>query len=104
MSSNQIPSISNTELIILQILLDKAGSEIYGWELIEKSDGTLKKGTIYVVLNRMEEKGYISSRKEQRRKGERGLPRRMYKLTGTGEKTISAWNFAQDKFNQGVLI
>ena len=104
MFNNQIPRITNTEALIMKVLLDKAGTEIYGWELMEASDGKLKRGTIYVILNRMEDKGFIESRKETRRDGARGLPRRMYKLTGLGQRTMSAWDMVRDVFlEEGVL-
>lgn len=102
MFNNQIPRLTNTEVLVMQILLDEARKEIYGWELMEKSGGNLKRGTIYVILNRMEDKGFIVSRKEQRRVGARGLPRRMYKLTGIGQRTISAWEIAQKQFIGGL--
>jgi len=102
MFHNPIPRITNTESLILQILLDKSGIEAYGWELLEASDGKLKRGSIYVLLNRMEEKGFIESRKEKQRKGARGLPRRMYKLTAMGQKTMAAWSVAQETFYGGV--
>jgi len=101
MKNQQIPRVTKTEALIMQILLEKAGTEIYGWELMEKSDGSLKRGTIYVILNRMEDKGYIKSRKEPRRNGARGLPRRMYKLTGMGQNIINAWEIAQNAFVLG---
>lgn len=104
MSDKMIPQISNIEMMIMSILLEKAGAEIYGWELMEASDGKLKRGTIYVILNRMEDKGFIESRKEERRVGARGLPRRMYKLTGMGQHTLSVWKVAQEQFSEGVLI
>ena len=103
MLDNQLPRITNTEALIMKVLLDKAGTEIYGWELMEASDGKLKRGTIYVILNRMEDKGFIESRKEIRREGARGLPRRMYKLTGLGQRTISAWEVAMSNFH-GDLV
>lgn len=102
MIENRIPNITNTESLIMSILVNKAGIEIYGWELMDASNGTLKRGTIYVILNRMEEKGFISSRKEPRREGARGRPRRMYKLTSLGNKTISALEIYQNNF--GVVI
>ena len=38
--------------------------EAYGLELVSASRGRLKRGTVYVTLGRMEEKGYITSRLE----------------------------------------
>ena len=99
---DQIPKITNTEALVMEILMNKTSEEVYGWELMEESGGKLKKGTIYVILNRMEDKGLISSRKEQRREGARGLPRRMYKLTGLGHRTLSVWQMMKQHFVGGL--
>lgn len=102
MFNQQMPRLTNTEILIMGILLDKAGTEIYGWELMEASDNKLKRGTIYVILNRMEDKGFVSSQKETKREGARGLPRRMYKLTGQGQKAYAAWEMANEHFAGGM--
>lgn len=103
MYNQQFSRITDIEALIMGILLNKASAEIYGWELLDASNGKLKKGTIYVILNRMEEKGYIESHKENRRDGARGLPRRMYKLTGMGHRLISAWEIAHEQFVGGII-
>jgi len=91
-SQDDYPSLSNLEMMVLNILISEGASrEVYGFELIEKSNGLLKKGSIYVTLTRMEDKGYISSRKEEVREGARGLPRRMYKTEGLGLSIFSHW-------------
>jgi PadR family transcriptional regulator len=54
----------------------------------------LKRGTIYVTLGRMEEKGYISSRLDDPPPEAGGWPRRLYKPTGLGRRVLSAWTAA----------
>ena len=98
MNDQQFPKFTATETLIMTILLDDAGGEIYGWELMEKSNCKLKRGTVYVILNRMEDKGFIKSRKELPRKGARGQPRRLYKPTGFGKQIFSAWEMIQKEF------
>ena len=66
--------------------------EMYGLGLVAESEGKLKRGTVYVTLGRMEEKGYIESAAEERKEG--GLPRRVYKPTGHGLRVLSAWETA----------
>lgn len=82
-----IPSLSQKEFVIMNLLIG-ARKEMYGLELVNKSDGALKRGTIYVTLNRLEEKGYIASRTEDA-EGE-AIPRRLYKPTGLGAKVFNA--------------
>ena len=94
----KIPSLSSKEEIILKMLTSQPGKELYGLEMVTKSKKHLKPGTIYVTLNRMEDKGYIESRTEKRPTGTRGLPRRMYKATGLGQTVLSAWELANEQF------
>lgn len=89
--TNQIPTLSEKERVILE-LLTKRGSELYGLELVQLSGGTLRRGTVYVTLSRMEEKGFITSRQEERSSGQSGLPRRLYKPTGYGVKVLHLSN------------
>jgi PadR family transcriptional regulator, regulatory protein PadR len=88
MPQNDLPSLSAKEYLIMNMLIG-ARREMYGLELVEQSQGELKRGTIYVTLNRLEEKGYVSSKKEPEAKGI-ASPRRMYKTTGLGERVFRA--------------
>ena len=82
-------NLTATEFLIMKSLVGSSGKEMYGLELVEKSLGKLKRGTIYVLLGRLEEKGFISSRTETA--GTSAIPRRMYKPTGMGAKVFEAW-------------
>jgi len=81
------PSAKETE--ILEALRER---EMFGLELVDASSGRLKRGTVYVTLGRMEEKGYVESRLEERRSGAIGLPRRLYRATAFGLRVLDAWN------------
>ncbi len=70
-------------------LLVATHQEMYGLELVERSHGELKPGTIYVTLGRLQEKGYINSRREDEKPGV-ATPRRLYKPTGLGAKVFNA--------------
>ena len=65
--------------------------ERYGLELVDASGGALKRGSVYVILSRMEEKGFIESRQEEREPGASGLPRRLYRATPYGMKVHGAF-------------
>lgn len=80
---------SQKEALIMQLLT--RNGEMFGLKMVEESDGELKRGTVYVTLNRMEEKGYLTSREEEQLPGAIGLPRRLYRLTGLGERVLLAW-------------
>ena len=90
MSDPRLPSMSRTESIVMELL---RGRERYGLELVDASRGVLKRGSVYVILARMEEKGFVDSRQEDRAQGVSGLPRRLYRATPYGRKVHGA--FAQ---------
>lgn len=67
-----------------ELILDLLGqSEMYGLDLIEKSGGSLGRGTIYVHLARMEELDLVQAR-QVASEHESALPRRIYKATELG--------------------
>jgi PadR family transcriptional regulator len=94
---SELPSLSKTEAIILDLLV-KCPKEMYGLEMIEASGKRLKRGTIYVTLQRMTDKGYVESREEARPAPEIGIPRRLYRATGLGERVYHAYESARDIF------
>jgi PadR family transcriptional regulator PadR len=84
------PSLSRKEALILT-LLTNSGSNMFGLEMVEASNGALKRGTIYVTLQRMQEKGLIDSKLESRPAPEIGIPRRLYWPTEFGNKVFAAY-------------
>ena len=60
-------------------------------ELVAKSKGKLKRGSVYVTLGRMEEKGFVTSRLEDAPPEAGGLPRRVYEPTALGRRVLAAW-------------
>ncbi len=96
-SQNEFPKLSKKEFLVLGLLIGKG--EMFGLEMVEASDGELKRGTIYVTLQRMGDKGYIESREEQRIQPEIGIPRRKYSATGLGERVYQTNVKAHEFFN-----
>jgi PadR family transcriptional regulator, regulatory protein PadR len=85
---NEFPKLSSKEMKTLEMLIHNG--EMFGLEMVEASAGELKRGTIYVTLSRMCDKGYLDSREEPRQAPEIGIPRRKYWATGLGEKVFEA--------------
>jgi DNA-binding PadR family transcriptional regulator len=73
--------LAGSESVILQLLT--RGGPTYGLDLVNASRGRLKRGGIYVILGRMEEKGLVTSIA-----GEGG--RRVYRLTALGARAVVA--------------
>jgi|SRR6516162_3729031 DNA-binding PadR family transcriptional regulator len=86
---HQIPRLSIKETCILELLV--RDGESYGLQLVGASKGRLKRGTVYVTLGRMEDKGFITSRTEDAPDGAGGLPRRLYEATPYGLRVLKAW-------------
>lgn len=81
--SDELPQLTTSERCVLNLLL--AGEdEKFGLQLVAESEGTLARSSIYVVLDRMQQKGLIESRAEEKVPDRPGIPRRMYKATGKG--------------------
>ena len=82
------PTLPGRERLVLELLLD--GPD-FGLNLVARSGGTLKRGTVYVTLGRMERKGFITSEQEPQAPGAIGLPRRIYRVTPLGKRALRAW-------------
>ena len=95
-----LPRLSATERLILQLLM--ANDELFGLQMVEFSGGRLKRGTVYVTLGRMVEKGYLESRQEPLPEGAIGLPRRLYRPTGLAMRVLAAWQAAEASYRTSV--
>jgi DNA-binding PadR family transcriptional regulator len=86
----RVLTVSPKELLVLQLLV--RDEKQYGLQLVAASRGRLKRGTVYVTLGRMEDKGLIASHLDAPPPGAGGLPRRMYEATPLGRRMLAAWS------------
>ncbi|MCZ0981399.1 helix-turn-helix transcriptional regulator [Streptomyces diastatochromogenes] len=88
------------DLLVLSRLTD---GESYGYEiakaLAEAGLGEIKGGTLYPVLNRLEEAGLVEA---EFRAAERGPGRRYYRLTEPGRELLAAETGAWLAFHRAV--
>ncbi len=98
-SKNEFPGLSEKEFLIMNMLLNEG--EMFGLEMVSESEGELKKGTIYVTLQRMESKDLVSSEEEERAENETGIARRFYAPTDYGERLFKAQEIALKYLNMG---
>ena len=88
----RVLTLSTKESLILELLVHQ--HEMYGLQMVAASRRRLKRGTVYVTLGRMEEKGYITSRLEDAPPLAGGLPRRVYQPTALGRRVLAAFTTA----------
>ncbi len=78
------------EIVVLKIISEE---DVYGYDLIKKmeseSDGyySIKEGSLYPILYRLEDKKYIQSYSKAF-DGERRVPRKYYKITDDGKLAL----------------
>jgi PadR family transcriptional regulator len=85
--------MSATESLVLELL---QSGDRYGLELVDASQGQLKRGSVYVTLSRMESKGFVESWQEERAAGSLGMPRRLYRATEYGLKVHHAYQLLRE--------
>ena len=92
----ELPRLSSKEKVILELLATNIS--MYGLQLVSQSHGKLKRGTVYVTLGRMEEKGLILSEPEKLSDHSGLVPRRMYRPTPFGLRVLEIWMQLAQKF------
>lgn len=100
MEMETLPKLSGAERLIVELLVEH--QELFGLQMVELSGGGLKRGTVYVTLGRMVEKGYLESRQEPLPEGAIGLPRRLYRPTGLAMRILAAWKAAERMYLAGM--
>ena len=89
-ASSRPPTLSAKEHLVLGLLV--ANGPSYGLQLVAASRGGLKRGTVYVTLGRMEEKGYVESEPDPGVSDNLVLPRRIYRPSAYGLRVLEAWD------------
>ncbi|MBB6118729.1 PadR family transcriptional regulator [Nocardiopsis algeriensis] len=87
----------------LLVLAGLAEGESYGYAIAKRLDeagfGTIKGGTLYPVLNRLEEAGLVDA---EYRAAERGPGRRYYRITDEGRAFLAEQAAAWTEFDEAV--
>jgi DNA-binding PadR family transcriptional regulator len=86
MSRNEWPTPS--EMLVLNILQSKSRGA-YGLEIVAASNQAVKRGSVYVLLGRLEEKGFVRVLKTSAQPGYDGPPRPLYQLTAVGARVMA---------------
>lgn len=99
MKHNEFPALSGKEFLILEMLINDG--EMFGLEMVDESDGALKKGTIYVTLQRMLDKDLLKSNTLETDTSATGIAKRVYSPTSYGERVFKAQEIALKYLNMG---
>jgi len=94
MNRQRIELPTRSEIVVMQLLQDKAAG-MYGLEIVQESKGAgsreISRGSVYVLLTRLEDKGFVKKTTPTRATSDHpGLPRPIYKLTAEGMRVIAA--------------
>ena len=87
------PTLSSKERVVLELLAAKRDS-MYGLELVAQSGSRLKRGTVYVTLGRMQQKGLVVAEPEKFADDSGLVPRRLYRATPYGLRVLRVWTLA----------
>jgi len=92
------------EMVLLKLLTGRA---MYGYEIVAaleklaEQQFQLKEGTLYPVLYRLENDGFVEARWETQ---ERGVPRKYYHITALGktelERLLAEWRAFSQTLNR----
>jgi len=83
------PRLSTQTLKVLGALTSRPGDDLSGAEIAKRTK--LASGTLYPILFRLEEAGWLSSRWEVEDPAALGRPRRrFYRITAEGVKSVQA--------------
>jgi len=99
MKNNEFPALSNKEYLVMQMLSEN--EEMFGLEMVNESGGDIKKGTIYVTLQRMTNKDILESWEEEAGENKNKAARRLYRPTEYGERVFKAQEIALKYLNMG---
>jgi len=94
-SADQNIRLSPKEQVILGLLMRIGRKGSYGLQLVQQSAGELRPGTIYVTLERMQEKGLVESKQGEKAAGMSGIARRISNATWYGIRVLQAWEKLQ---------
>lgn len=85
--------LTSTEQKLLAMLVSLG--EAHGLLLFRHAKGAFKKGTVYVLLGRLRERGFVTSRNVSLPEGEIGPSRVVYRVTEVGTLALKSWAAAE---------
>jgi DNA-binding PadR family transcriptional regulator len=106
-SSRDLPSLGEFELIVLLAIL-QAGDRAYGSailkELHDRGGRPVARGALYVTLDRLETKGYVTSRTGDASASRGGRPRRYYSVRPVGVALLKRSLETLGRMREGLAL
>ena len=107
MIRSDLPRLGDFELLVLLAIL-RADADAYGSvilrELHDRSGRAVSRGALYVTLDRLESKGYVSSRTGAPAPARGGRPRRYYAVRPTGLALLRESLDALRRMSDGLAL
>jgi PadR family transcriptional regulator, regulatory protein PadR len=105
--ARDLPALGDFELLVLLAILRVEG-DAYGSTILkalqERSGRTVSRGALYVTLERLEAKGYVSSRTGEAAPSRGGRPRRYYTVRATGLALLRQSLDALRQMSEGLAL
>ena len=94
------------ESVLMAIL--HLGNDTYGVPLrrrLEEVTGRMVSiGALYTTLDRLEQKGFVSSRQSEPTPERGGRSKRYFKVTGLGEMALAEKQAARERIHSGLVL
>jgi DNA-binding PadR family transcriptional regulator len=101
------PLLGEVEQLVLLAVL-RLGDEAYAVPIRtlirEEARVNVSRGTVYVTLERLERKGYVTSRFSDSQAVRGGKARRIFRLKPPGVSAIRAAKRAMDRLSEGTVL
>src|SRR5258708_24907769 len=79
---------TKAEMNVLRVL-QGAPQGLYGLQIVSASDGEVGRSSVYVLLSRLQDKGFVKAKRPASDPDYPGLPRPIYSLTAEGARVLS---------------
>jgi DNA-binding PadR family transcriptional regulator len=107
MTTRELPPLGDFELLVLLAIL-RADGDAYGSSILrhlqDRSGRAVSRGALYVTLDRLEAKGYVSSRTGDPAPARGGRPRRYYTVRPTGLALLRRSLDALRRMSEGLSL
>jgi PadR family transcriptional regulator PadR len=107
MRTRDLPPLGDFEQLVLLAIL-RVGGDAYGGSILKelqcRAGRSVSRGALYVTLDRLESKGYVSSRTGDPAPARGGRPRRYYTVRASGLALLRHSLDALRRMSEGLAL